>query len=170
MKSITKKNVVKEKDSGKDKYEEFLKAFRESKGSILIACQKSGLSQQDAFVFMAELGKETNKDKLTDPKNLIDSGTKEERIYNLLNRMQEKDMNDDTYLKYSQEYSKLMGHYDNTADVGMLEAMQEMYNKIEKLFTPQIMAHIAYDIEDIEEIDGGIIVEDDITDEREAAN
>lgn len=149
-----------------DKYEIFLKAFRENKGSVPVACTKSGLSQTEAYIFLGKMAQETNENKGKDKTTLSDSGTKEERVFALLTKMEQLNENDsakdaEIYLRYSQEYSKLMGHYDNNVDVGYLEELTALCDKLKTVFPDKVLANIAYEIEELTEIQGGIIVEDE---------
>lgn len=152
-----------------DKYELFLKYFNESNGSMTVACQKSGITMSEGFVFMAGMGQEKNKEKIKDPdKVMMIGGSKDDRILALLTKMSELTSEpgvdvkkDELYLRYSQEYSKLMGHYDNVADLGYLEELTGLLDKLQTIFPDQVLANIAYDMEELVEIQGGVTVEDE---------
>lgn len=139
----------------KDKADKFVRSFSKSK-DVSVACKDSGLTPAQGFTLAAQL--ETFKENSNLDRSEFD-GSKDSLLFTITNKLKDLEKegkNHETYLKYAQEYSKLMGFYDDNADLGYLEDIQSLVDKIKEVFPEPIMKYIAYELEDIEERAGGV--------------
>ena len=152
-------------NSNKDKYKLFLNEYKKSGGSIALSCLASGLEEMEALDFLKNMKEEEYKQKFKQGKT-NEIGSKDWLINEYINELSKKDLSIEAKVKVGAEFSKLMGYYDDTTDLAYLEEMKSLSEKICSVFPTKILASIGYDLEEYEELNGGVI-EENISDSED---